>query len=113
MTKLNPAFGPLVEFGDDIIGDKGNLGCPPDKLVFSGAGFRRDKREDRSAVRRRDGYPAFPRLETSIIDQTESELIEVEPQASILITNKNLNGVKTKVGFLSVRANRGLFQPDG
>src|SRR5437762_8803902 len=112
MTKLNPAFGPLVELGNDIIGDKRNLGGPADKLVFSGIGLRRNKREDRGAVWGRDGYPAFTGLETGVIDQTESELIQIEPQASILISNENLNGVKTKVGFFSVRANRRLFRPD-
>jgi hypothetical protein len=91
-----------MELGNDIIGHKRNLSGPTDKLVLSGAGLRRDKREDRSAVRRRDGYPAFAGLETGVIDQTESELIEVEPQTSILITNKDFNRVKAEVRVLSI-----------
>jgi hypothetical protein len=86
----------------DIVSHKRNLRGPTDKLVFSGAGPGRDEREYGGAVRRRYGYPSFTGLEAGIIDQTESELVEVEPQASILISNENLDGVKTKVGFVSL-----------
>ena len=96
MTKFNPAFGPLVELGNDIIGHKRNLGGPTDKLVFSGAGLGRDQRKDCSAVWRRDRYPAFTRLNPRVEGHMESELIHVESQTSILISNKNIDCVNPK-----------------
>lgn len=74
-----------------------------DKLVFSRIWLRRHERKDRGAVGWSDRYPSFTGLEAGIIDQTESKLVEIKPQASILISNKNLHRVKTEIGILTVR----------
>jgi subtilase family serine protease len=92
-----------MELGNDVVSHKSNLGWPADEFVFSGVWLGSDKRKDRGAVRWSDGYPAFTGLKARIIDQTESKLVQVESQASILISNENFNRVKTEVGVLPIQ----------
>lgn len=103
MTKLKPALRLLVELGNDIVGHKGNLRGPANKLVLSRSGLRRHERKDRRAAGWSDRHPAFTGLEPGIVNQAESKLAEVEPQASILIANKNFHRVKTEIGILTVQ----------
>jgi hypothetical protein len=100
-----------VELRKHVVGDKSDLRRSTDKLVVSGSRSRRYEREYRCAVRRRDGYPTLAGLKARVVDQIEPELLQVESEASILISNENLNGVKPKVGIVSIYAKRRLAQP--
>jgi hypothetical protein len=51
----------------------------------------------RGAVGRRDLYPAVSGRKGVIHDQTEPKLVQIEPQASLLISNKNDDGVEMEV----------------
>src|SRR6266404_197357 len=93
-AKLDAAVGPFAVLSDHIVCNKSNLSGSSDLFVFSGAGLRRNKRKYSRAVGRSNGNPPLTRLKLGIIDQIESELIEIEPEASILITNKDLDRVK-------------------
>ena len=96
-AKLDASLGPLSVLGEDIVGNKSNLSRSPDEFVFSGARFRSNKRKYSRAVWRSYGNPTLTGLKPGIVDQIEPELIEIECQASILITNEDFDGVKPKV----------------
>ena len=110
-AELDATLGPLVILGKNIVGNKSNLRSAADKLVLSGRRVRFDKREYRGPVGRSHRDPALTGLKMGIIDQTESELLDVEFQASILISNENLDRVKAEIGIFAIRARRWLFQP--
>src|SRR6185295_14612266 len=98
MAKLHTPLGPLMKLGDDIVGDKRDLRGASYELGFSGATLWLDQRQNGRAVRRSHGNPAFTGLQTGVINQSEPKLVEIEFQASILISNVDLDRVKTKVG---------------
>ena len=102
MTKANSALRPFMELGNDIVGHESNLRRSANQLVFSGAAFWRDKREDRGPIRRSDGHPTLSGLKAGVINKTESKLVEVESETPVLITNENLHRMKPQVGFVSI-----------
>jgi hypothetical protein len=59
-------------------------------------------------VRRSNPYPALPGLKAHIKSQTESKLIHVESQASILIANENVDGMNAEIRRLVVHEWGGL-----
>jgi hypothetical protein len=103
MLKADAAFGPFLELGSDIFGDKNNLRGPADELVLLRVGLGDDKRKDRGAIGRGDGNPTVTGLKPGIKGQMESKLIQVEAQAAILVTNENVNAVKAQVQVLPSR----------
>src|SRR5207245_6364798 len=105
--EANPALGPFAELGGDIFGDENNLRGPPDELVLFRAGLGSYKREHGCAIGRGNRNPAVTGLKPGVADQTESKLVQVEPQAAILIANENGDVLKTEVGVLSVQAKSG------
>ena len=89
--------------GHDIFGYKGDRRGLADQLVLIRVGFRRDQRKHRGAVRRRNSYPALSGLKAHIKGEVEPELIYVEPQASVLIANKNVDRVNAEVGIIAIQ----------
>ena len=63
--------------------------------------MRRDQREDRRPIRRRDCYPALAGRKLGVKSHLESKLVQVESQASILVSNENVDRMDTEVRFLS------------
>ena len=98
MTKANSALSPLAVGRHDIFGHKRDRRGLADQLVLVRVGFRRDQGEHGGAVRRRNADPALSGLKTHIKGQVESELIQVESQASVLIADENVNRVHAEVG---------------
>src|SRR5215510_9842600 len=111
MMKTNPALEPLLINGIDVFGDENNLPRTANKLIFFGVGGRSDERKDRVAVRRRDRYPAATAFKAVISDQTESELVQIESQALILVANENRGEKNAQVGRLAIQAHSCPFPP--
>ncbi len=82
-----------------------------DELIFFRLGLGSDEREQRGAIRRGNQNKAAMLSKLVINDQTESKLVQVESQASILIANEDRNMVKTEVGVFSIQANRRPVRP--
>src|SRR5947207_1943326 len=83
-AKLNAAVGPLAVLSDDVVGYKSDLRGTTDEFVFPGAGPRRHKGQYRGAIRRSYSNPSLTGLKPSVVNKIEPELIEIEPEASIL-----------------------------
>jgi hypothetical protein len=111
MMKMNPALTPLLIHGIDIFGDENDLSRPANQIIFFRAWLRRDKRNNRAAIRRRHRYPAATAFKAVISNQVESKLIQVELQASILIANENRGEENAQVGRLAIQAQRGPIPP--
>jgi hypothetical protein len=119
MTKADSTLEPFAELGGNIFGHEDDLRRPTDELVLRGPGTRRDEGEHCAAVGRRYSDPALAGLKARIEGQLESKLIQVEPQASLLISHEDPNSVESKVRvesvlpFLSLRARSGPSRPRG
>src|SRR5437016_10605588 len=111
MTKPNPALTPSVEFGSDIVGNKYRLSRTTDELIFFRLGLGSDEREQRGAIRRANQNEAAMLPKLVINDQTESKLVQVKSQASILIANEDGDMVKTEVRVFSIQAKRRTVCP--
>lgn len=99
----DPALAPFFAFGAYVFGHENNLGGLTDELAFFRAGLRSDQRKTCRPIRRANGQPAIARREAVIKSQMKSKLIQVEPQASILIANINRYRVETEIGILAAR----------
>ena len=111
MLKLNAALTPFPELGRDVFGDKDDLGGPADELVLSRPGPRCNKREHRRSVGRGDRYPAGTGRKAGIEGQGESQLVQIESQASVVIANEDGDMLKTEIGVLPIQAWSGWVDP--
>jgi hypothetical protein len=84
---------PLAELGKDVFGHEDDLRGATDELVVRGPWTGCDEGEHGAAVWRGDRDPALAGSELRIERQLESELVQVESQAAILIPNEDPNGV--------------------
>src|SRR6266851_1473930 len=109
--EANSALGPFAVLGNHILGDKGDRHGPANELDLFRAGVRCDEGEVRGAVGRGDGYETTVGLNAGVKDQLEAELIEVEAQALLQITDENRNRLETQVRVLAIQANRGAVRP--
>ena len=96
VEKPNPSPSPFFKLRNHILGNENNSGCPADELVLIGVRRRRDQGKDRTAVGRRNRYPAVARCKPRIKSHVKAELVHIESQALILISNENVDGVNTK-----------------
>jgi hypothetical protein len=87
---------PFFKFGDHILRNENNPGGPADEFVFPGFGRRRHQRKHRGPVWGRDCQPPFAGLNLGIEGYIKSKLVYIESQASILISNENVDGVNAK-----------------
>jgi hypothetical protein len=95
--KTDPALGPLLKIGHNIFGNENNVPGAANELVFLRAWLWSDEHKHCRAIRRSDRYPT-PDGNMGISEQIESELVQVESQASIHIGNEDDKGVNTEVG---------------
>jgi hypothetical protein len=101
--KADPAAPPQLEGRVNILGDEPNLRMPADVLVVFRAPFGSDEGENRAAIRRSYGHPAAAKLEASVGQHTESQLVDVELQASIVVANEDGGLEDSKIGALRVQ----------
>jgi hypothetical protein len=107
ILKPNAAPAPLAILGEDILRYKNDPGGPADKLILTRFGFGRDKGKQGATVGRGDRHPPVAGLKLRIKGQSESELIRVESQALILISNVNVDSVNTQMGAVPIHAKTG------
>src|SRR5258708_26127941 len=107
MTKANSPLSPLAVGSHDIFGYKCDRSGLTDQFVLIRVGFRRDQGEHGAAVRRRNSYPALSGLKAHIKGKVESELIHVEPRASVLIADENVDRVNAEVGVVAIKRELG------
>src|SRR6516162_6388472 len=82
--ELDAAPRPLPVFGDDVVGDKDDLGAAADQVVLLGSGFGCDEGDDGFSVGRSDRQPTFARLQNGVGDEAKAELVEIEAQGLLL-----------------------------
>ncbi len=109
--KVDSAAAPLFVFRSDIFGDEVNLGVASDKLVYVGIGCRLGESDIRAAVRRPNLDPPPAVLENLVHKQPETELVQVETQTSLLITNEDHDEMQREIGILSVQAGKRAINP--
>ncbi len=83
MTEAHAALAPLAEFARDIFGDEYDLRCAANQFVFLRAGSGGYERKHRSSVGRGNGYPTLAGLNTGVEGEVESEVVQVESEASL------------------------------
>src|SRR5262249_20205568 len=79
------------------------------QLLLPRPRLRCNQRQQRAAVRRRNGDPTLARLQAGVKGDIESELVHKEAQTEVLIPHINVDGVNTKVvrlGFGALRRPR-------
>src|SRR5258708_288996 len=103
MVKTHALLAPFLELGEDVFGQEDDLSRAADKLVFIGAGFRSNEREHGGAIGGSDGERIFDGPERNIKGQAESQLIQVESPAALLVANENGNGSEAEVGVVAIR----------
>ena len=94
---MNAAFGPFLEFGDDVLGDENDLGGAANELVLLGVGLGSDEGENGGAVGRGDGDEAVAGLKLGVVGEVETELIEVKAETAIEIANEDVDAVDAEV----------------
>jgi hypothetical protein len=105
MEKADSPFRPFEELGINVFGDESNMLRMADKAIFFRAGRRGGDNKNRVAIRRRNRRPSKPGSSLNIIGNTESELVYVKPEASVVITNIHRRALKTQIRTLSIEAN--------
>src|ERR1700722_15677714 len=98
IAKVNSALSPLAEFGNHIFGKKHDRRGMSDELVVFRVWIGRDQPKHRGSIRRRDGHQAITGWKADVEGQMEPELIQVEIQAAILVSNKDIDSVNAQVG---------------
>src|SRR5271154_902940 len=104
MGKAYAAAAPEIVGAVDVFGDEADLGLAADQAVFVGAGFGSDEGEQGCAVRRGDGDPTAIAGIGDVRDDAEPELLDVEPEALILVADVDGGVEDTKVRALGALA---------
>src|SRR5689334_125817 len=107
VVKSDAATVPFLEFRKDIFGQEDNLSRAADELVFLGAGFRNDEREHRGAIGWSDSERTAGGRKGGVQDKAESQLIQVESPASLLVANENSNRAESEIGITPIRLKTG------
>jgi hypothetical protein len=105
--ELYSATAPQLVSGIDIFGDESNLRIPANEFVIFRAALGSKHRQNSTAIRRRDRHPTV-KLEPAIGNYTESELIDIELQASFVIAYEDIGLENTQIGSVLARAGRGI-----
>jgi len=103
MVKSDAATVPFLEFRKDIFGLEDDLSRTADECAFLGTGFRSDERKHGGAIGRSDSERTACGLQGRVRDQAESQLIQVESPASLLVANENRNRAETQIGIIAIR----------
>ena len=107
IEEVNAAGAPFVVFARYVFGDEPNDSLLVNERLDVGLGFGERQADVCIAVGGSDFNPASPVFECVVYGDTESELIDVEPQAAFLVADVNDNKVQAQVGILPVEAERG------
>jgi len=99
VLEADAAARPFLIFDEDVFGDEGDAGRAADKFEVEGVGFGDDEREDGLAVGRSDGDEAFAGLKLGVVGEVEAELVDVEPEAAVLVADVDIDGVDAEVGM--------------
>src|ERR1700722_4357818 len=94
--------------GKDIFGKETIRRTPADAFVVLRAPLGSNHRQNSAAIRRRDCDPTA-KLETTIGNHAESELIDIELQASVMVAYENIGLENTQIRSLFARAGRGMI----
>src|SRR5258708_7898456 len=113
MVKTHTAGAPFLELGEDVFGQEDDLSRAADKLVFIGAGFRSNEREHSGAIGRSDGDRIFDGGERDVKGHAESQLIQVESAAALLVANENGNGSEAEVRVVAIRGKTAPVRKQG
>ena len=109
---MNPALAPLFVLGVDILGHEEHVAIDANQLVCGLIGTGRNQRKIRTAVGRCDFDPSmFARGRAVIHDQFETQLVHVESQASVQITNVNHYVLDTQVRVFAAGAKHASVRP--
>jgi hypothetical protein len=100
---------PQLVSGIDIFGDESDVRIPTDEFVVLRAALGSNHGQNSTAIRRRDHHPT-PKLETTIGNYTETELIDIELQASVVISYEDIGLENAQIGSLLARAGRGMLR---
>ena len=103
MVKANSALLPLVVLGHDVFGNKHSMSGAPNQLVFLGFATGSNKRDNRVAIWRCDRHPTAAGFIALINNQSETELVHIEPQTSILIADEDVDTEEAKVRILPIQ----------
>src|SRR5712671_851980 len=110
MTEAHSSLAPFAKLGSDIFCNENNRRRPADELVLWGIGIGRNQGKHRRPVGWCNRYPSLAGRKASIKSQMESELVQVEAQASILISNEYIDSMDTEVRFVSIEVKTGLVR---
>src|SRR3981081_1730256 len=91
MTKANSSPAPLTKLGSYIFRNENNLRSPADEFVLVRIGIGRNQRKHRRPIGRCNRYPPLTGRKPGVEGDLEPKLVQVETQASILISNENVN----------------------
>lgn len=97
VIEADAAARPLFIFRDHIFGDEDDLRGTADELVLDRIWLGGNEGKNGGAVGRSDGDEAFPGLKLDVIGEVEAELVEVEAEAAVEITDEDLGGMDTQV----------------
>jgi hypothetical protein len=104
-VETNSVLVPLLKRCVDVLSHEGNLHGAADERAMLGAGRGNNKRENRAAIRRRNCDPALIGTGMRIGYHIESKLIDLKPQASIVIANQNVALEHPQVWGMGIGAN--------
>ncbi len=110
MTKANPAFSPSSVRCRNVFRNEHHRSWLADELVFVRVGLRRDQGQHSRAIGRRNRYQALTGLQTHVIGHAEAKLVQVKPQAPLLITHVDVDGLHAEVGVVLLRVKFRLIQ---
>src|SRR5215475_8939456 len=94
VPEADTAIAPFLEDGRNVIRQKHQVGGAANRAVRFRIRAGRRQSEKRVAVRRRDRQPAVAARADRIKGKLETELLPIETQTSIRITDKNRSGAE-------------------
>ena len=101
VTKADAPRTPLPIRRRHVFGHEHDLRGAADKAVLSGIGFGLNQREYCAAVRRRDGDLAVAGLHVCVERDLESELVEEESEAALLISDVDVDRMEAQVTIVA------------
>src|SRR5271170_7069281 len=113
VVEADAAFLPELVGGVDVLGDKADLGVAADESVVLCARLGRYEGDDGSAVGRSDGDPAAIEVEAGVGDDAEAELVDVELEAQIVVSDVDGAFEDAQIGALRTFALRRFGEDAG
>jgi hypothetical protein len=96
--KADAAFGPFLKFGEDVFCDEDDVRGTADEFGFGRVRLRNDESENSGAVGRRDGDESVAGLQLGVVGKVETELVDEEADAAVVVADKNVDALDAEVG---------------